>query len=70
MADPLAALDRAQLDWVLWAPLGLGTGVGLYFLLPFEPGVPVFAAAAAVIVLAVLCGCAARASCTCPRRFW
>ncbi|WP_444455199.1 ComEC/Rec2 family competence protein [Rhodobacter capsulatus] len=54
MADPLAALDRAQLDWVLWAPLGLGTGVGLYFLLPFEPGVPVFAAAAAVIVLAVL----------------
>ncbi|WP_181420721.1 ComEC/Rec2 family competence protein [Rhodobacter viridis] len=54
LADPLAALDRAQLDWVLWAPLGLGTGVGLYFLLPFEPGVPVFAGAALVIVLAVL----------------
>ncbi|TQD38477.1 ComEC family competence protein [Rhodobacter capsulatus] len=53
LADPLAALDRAQLDWVLWAPLGLGTGVGVYFALPFEPGVPVLAAAVAVIVGAV-----------------
>lgn len=53
-ADPVAALDRAQLDWVLWAPLGLGTGVGLYFLAPVEPGGPVLAAACAVILAAVL----------------
>ena len=54
LAHPLAALDRAQLDWVLWAPLGLGTGVGVYFLCPFEPGVPVLAAAVGLILAAVL----------------
>lgn len=53
LADPVAALDRAQLDGVLWAPLGLGCGVGLYFALRVEPGVPVLAAAVAVIVVAV-----------------
>lgn len=54
LADPVAALDRAQLDGVLWAPLGLGCGVGVYFALRVEPGVPVLAAAVAVIVVAVL----------------
>jgi len=43
---PLSALDRAQLDWVLWAPLALGTGIGLYFALPTEPGVAVLASCA------------------------
>ena len=50
--DPLAALDRAQLDWVLWAPLALGLGVGLYFALPAEPGVPMLAALELLLVLA------------------
>jgi len=27
--------DRQR--WVLWLPVGLGTGIGLYFALPFEP---------------------------------
>ena len=48
---PLAALDRAQLDWVLWAPLALGLGVGAYFALPAEPG-PVFLA----VAFALFCG--------------
>jgi competence protein ComEC len=38
----LPALGRTALAerdrWPLWLPVGLGTGIGLYFALPFEPG--------------------------------
>lgn len=51
--DPRAALERALLDLILWAPIALGLGIGGYFALPFEPGVPLWAAAAAV---ALICG--------------
>ena len=40
----LAAFGRAALAererWPLWLPAGLGTGIGLYFALPFEPPLP------------------------------
>lgn len=51
---PLAALDRAQIDWLLWAPLFFGSGVGLYFALPAEPGPGLIAALAALASLALL----------------
>ncbi|MFD2174089.1 ComEC/Rec2 family competence protein [Rhodobacter lacus] len=38
LSDPLGALARAQLDWMLWAPFALGLGIGAYFALPAEPG--------------------------------
>ncbi|WP_223633571.1 ComEC/Rec2 family competence protein [Rhodobacter sp. TJ_12] len=38
LGDPLGALERAQIHWLLWAPLALGAGIGLYFTLPAEPG--------------------------------
>ncbi len=54
LEDPLAALDRAQIDWLLWAPLAMGLGVGGYFALPAEPGVPLLAAAVMVLLAAGL----------------
>jgi len=42
----MAAAERDR--WPLWLPVGLGTGAGLYFALPDEPG-----AAAGLAVLAV-----------------
>jgi competence protein ComEC len=40
-ARAFSALTRAALAererWPLWLPAGLGTGIGLYFALPFEP---------------------------------
>ncbi len=55
--DGLIALGRAALAerdrWPLWLPVGFGTGIGLYFALPFEPslawaGVVALAGAAAL----------------------
>jgi competence protein ComEC len=34
---PAASLAAERDRWVLWAPVGLGVGIGLYFLLPDEP---------------------------------
>lgn len=52
-----AALGRAALAerdrWPLWIPVGLGTGIGLYFALPFEPALP-WAAVAAVAGIAAI----------------
>ena len=33
-----ATLQKEQQRWVLWVPLGIACGIGLYFALPFEPG--------------------------------
>ncbi len=41
----LAALEREQDRWFLWAPVMLGCGIALYFSLTFEPP-PIVAAAA------------------------
>ncbi|PTV94654.1 competence protein ComEC [Rhodobacter aestuarii] len=38
--DPFGALDRAQINWVLWAPFALGLGIGFYFALPVDPSGP------------------------------
>ena len=41
--------DRQR--WVLWLPVGFGAGIGLYFVLPFEPS-PTSAAVTALIGVA------------------
>jgi len=51
LGDPAAALVRAQLDLILWAPVALSLGIGGYFLWPGEPGLPGLALAAAGAVL-------------------
>jgi competence protein ComEC len=33
----ITPLQRERARWPLWLPVGLGTGAGLYFALPFEP---------------------------------
>ena len=38
--------------WFLWLPVGLGTGVAMYFALPIEP--PVWLGAAGLLVAGVL----------------
>jgi len=38
ITDPLGGLDRAHTEFVLWAPIALGCGIGAYFALPVEPG--------------------------------
>ena len=48
--DLPAAMARAQLDLVLWMPVVLGLGIGLYFLAPQEPGPVVYAVAAALCI--------------------
>ena len=48
-ASPLAERTR----WVLWLPVGLGAGIGIYFGLPFEPS-----AVAAIIVAVIAIGTA------------
>ncbi len=50
-----ARLEGERERWILWLPVAVGTGIGLYFALPFEPspwpptGLAVLAAAAAAI---------------------
>lgn len=48
---PFPALAAARADLFLWLPVGLSLGIGLYFLLPAEPGVAGYGAAA-VLALA------------------
>lgn len=48
-ASPLAERTR----WVLWLPVGLGTGIGIYFGLPFEPS-----ATGAIVVALIAVGAA------------
>lgn len=38
ITDPLGGLDRAHTEFMLWAPVALGCGIGAYFALPAEPG--------------------------------
>jgi competence protein ComEC len=45
-------LQRGHL--IGWAPVCLGAGIGLYFMLPAEPGWPVYAASAALAVFLLL----------------
>ncbi|MDD8023452.1 MAG: ComEC/Rec2 family competence protein [Paracoccaceae bacterium] len=52
VADPGAALVRAQIDLILWAPVALSVGIGAYFLWPGEPGVLASATPAALALLA------------------
>ena len=54
---PLLALQAARGTLFPWAAVAIGTGVGLWFLLPWEPGVPFYLAAGAVLATA----CALRA---------
>lgn len=53
VAERLAA-EREQ--WMLWAPVGIGLGVALYFALPFEPSAwPAIGLAATALGAAYLC---------------
>ncbi|WP_097070877.1 ComEC/Rec2 family competence protein [Rhodobacter maris] len=54
LSDPLGAVARAQLDWMLWAPLALGLGIGGYFTLPDEPTAGLRVLAGAVTLAAAL----------------
>lgn len=46
---------RAERDrWVLWIPVGFGTGIGAYFILPFEPNAMLGPAASGVLGAALL----------------
>ncbi len=54
---PLMALQTARGTLFPWAAVAIGTGVGLWFGLPWEPGVPFYLAAATVLAMA----CALRA---------
>ena len=59
--DGLAALGRSALAerdrWPLWLPAALGTGIGIYFALPFEPALA-WAGLAALAALAAIFGIA------------
>ena len=54
---PLMALQTARGTLFPWAAVAIGTGVGLWFGLPWEPGLPFYLAAATVLAMA----CALRA---------
>ncbi|MGD9831020.1 MAG: ComEC family competence protein, partial [Hyphomicrobiaceae bacterium] len=51
-AAVLRLIEAEQASWFNWVPVAFGAGVGLYFLLPFEPTRLV--AAAGVIAAVVL----------------
>ena len=51
---PLLALRNARGTLFPWAAVAIGAGVGLWFALPWEPGLPFYLAALAVLVLALL----------------
>jgi competence protein ComEC len=42
LADPLKVLEAARGSLLPWAPVFLSFGIGWYFLLPVEPGLPVW----------------------------
>lgn len=51
----LQAMFVAERDrWILWLPVALGTGIGLYFALPYEP--PVFPGLGVLAALVLLAG--------------
>ena len=51
----LHAMFVAERDrWILWLPVALGTGIGLYFALPYEP--PVFPGLGVLAALVLLAG--------------
>ncbi len=47
----LAALEREQDRWFLWAPVMLGCGIAVYFALTFEPPLPIATSAVAAAAL-------------------
>ncbi len=50
-----ASLARERDRWALWLPAGIGAGVAVYFVLPFEPGpAPGLVLLALAVALAVL----------------
>ncbi|MCU0802111.1 MAG: ComEC family competence protein [Rhodobacteraceae bacterium] len=49
---PFAALLTARGSLFAWVPILVGCGVALWFALPWEPGLPFYAAAAAICALA------------------
>ena len=53
---PLQALQEARGTLFPWVAVFIGTGVGLWFALPWEPGLPFYLIAAAVVA----CACALR----------
>ncbi len=58
LGGAIAAAALAERErWPLWLPAGLGTGIGLYFALPFEPAWP-WAVLAAVAGVAAMFGVA------------
>ncbi|MBW6505725.1 MAG: ComEC family competence protein [Rhodobacteraceae bacterium] len=54
MRHPLAALAAARGDIFLWLPIWLGTGIGIWFGLAWEPGRAVYASVAAAMVLGAI----------------
>lgn len=54
ITDPLGGLDRAHTEFVLWAPVALGCGIGAYFALPAEPGALALRAAWGLALAALL----------------
>lgn len=54
LAWPLAALARARGTLFPWVPVFMGTGVWVWFLLPVEPGIALYAAALGVVAAAAL----------------
>lgn len=51
LARPFVALAMARGTLFPWVPLFIGAGIGGWFSLPWEPGLPVYAAAAGVMVV-------------------
>ncbi|MDR7126931.1 ComEC/Rec2 family competence protein [Pseudotabrizicola sp. 4114] len=54
LARPFAALAEARGMLFPWVPLLIGTGIGSWFSLPWEPGFGFYAVAAAVVVLCLI----------------
>jgi competence protein ComEC len=46
------ALERERERWLLWLPVALGAGVGVYFSLPMEPPLALVLAASGLLLLA------------------
>ncbi|WP_083947708.1 ComEC/Rec2 family competence protein [Phaeovulum vinaykumarii] len=53
LGQPGAALGAALADLVLWLPVFLALGIGLYFAAPFEPGPALRSALSGVLILGV-----------------
>ena len=53
LRHPWVALASARVDLMLWLPVWLGAGIGLWFGLAWEPGRAAYALAAGLVVLAM-----------------